>query len=55
MTAEDVHALTKDALRHRLVLSYQALAEGMTPDAILDKVLAAVPVPEVTLARPSTR
>ena len=55
VTAEDVHALTKDALRHRLVLSYQALAEGMTPDAILDKVLAAVPVPEVTLARPRTR
>jgi MoxR-like ATPase len=52
-TAEDVHALTKDALRHRLVLSYQALAEGITADAILDKVLAAVPVPEVTLARPS--
>jgi len=54
VTAEDVHALTKDALRHRLVLSYQALAEGVTPDAILDKVLAAVPVPEVTLARPSS-
>ena len=53
VTAEDVHALTKDALRHRLVLSYQALAEGITPDTILDKVLAAVPVPEVTLARPS--
>ena len=55
VTAEDVHALTKDALRHRLVLSYQALAEGVTPDSILDKVLAAVPVPEVTLARPSVR
>src|SRR3954453_15829918 len=53
VTAEDVNVLTKDALRHRLVLSYQALAEGMTPDTILDKVLAAVPVPEVTLARPT--
>jgi len=52
-TVEDVHALAKDALRHRLVLSYQALAEGVTPDAILDRVLAAVPVPEVSLARPS--
>ena len=52
-TADDVKALTKDALRHRLVLSYQALAEGMSPDAILDKVLAAVPVPEVSLSRPS--
>src|SRR5204863_4660807 len=53
VTAEDVKALTKDALRHRLVLSYQALAEGVTPDAVLDRVLTAVPVPEVSLSRPS--
>src|SRR6185312_11693441 len=53
VTSEDVRALAKDALRHRLVLSYQALAEGITPDSILDKVLAAVPVPEVSLTRPS--
>ena len=48
-----MQALAKDALRHRLVLSYQALAEGMSADTILDKVLAAVPVPEVSLSRPS--
>ena len=53
VTPDDVRALTKDALRHRLVLSYQALAEGMTPDTILDSVLAAVPVPEVSLSRPA--
>ena len=53
MTTDDVRALAKDALRHRLVLSYQALAEGVTPDTILDQVLAAVPVPEVSLTRPS--
>jgi hypothetical protein len=35
------------------VLSYQALAEGVTPDRILDAVLGAVPVPEVALARSS--
>jgi MoxR-like ATPase len=51
--AEDVLALAKDALRHRLVLSYQALAEEVTPDAVLDQVLAAVPVPQVDLARVS--
>jgi MoxR-like ATPase len=49
--AEDVHALVKDAFRHRLVLSYQALAEEVTPDAILDQVIAAVPAPEIDLAR----
>jgi MoxR-like ATPase len=53
VTTDDVHALAKDALRHRLVLSYQALAEGVTPDSILDSVLAAVPVPDTSLARPT--
>jgi MoxR-like ATPase len=52
-TAEDVNLLAKDALRHRLVLSYQALAEGVTADRILDAVIDAVPVPEVALARSS--
>jgi MoxR-like ATPase len=52
VTTEDVRALAKDALRHRLVLSYTALAEGVTPDRILDSVLASVPVPEVSLSRP---
>ena len=51
--AEDLHALVKDALRHRLVLTYQALAEEMSPDAILDRVIAAVPVPATDLARPN--
>src|SRR6188472_2560333 len=51
--AEDLHALMKDALRHRLVLTYQALAEEMSPDAILDRVLAEVPAPATDLARPN--
>ena len=51
--AEDIHALVKDALRHRLVLTYQALAEEVSPDSILDSVLAAVPTPQVDLARTS--
>jgi MoxR-like ATPase len=51
--AEDLQALAKDALRHRLVLTYQALAEDVSPDTILDSVLAAVPVPKTDLA-PST-
>ena len=51
--AEDLHALVKDALRHRLVLTYQALAEEMSADAILDRVIATVPVPATDLARPN--
>jgi MoxR-like ATPase len=50
---EDLRALAKDALRHRLVLTYQALAEEIDPDRILEEVLAAVPVPELDLARTS--
>jgi len=48
--AEDLQALAKDALRHRLVLTYQALAEEVTADAILETVLAAVPIPKTDLA-----
>ena len=46
---EDLQHLAKDALRHRLVLTYQALAEEVMPDAILDKVVAAVAAPRVDL------
>jgi MoxR-like ATPase len=51
--AEDLHTLAKDALRHRLVLTYQALAEEVSSDTILDTVVATVPVPKTDLA-PST-
>jgi MoxR-like ATPase len=43
-----VQQLAKDALRHRLVLSYQALAESISPDQILDQVLEKVPAPAVS-------
>ena len=45
---EDVRALAHDVLRHRLVLTYEALAEGVDADALLERVIAAVPVPAVT-------
>jgi MoxR-like ATPase len=51
--AEDLQALVKDALRHRLVLTYQALAEEVSPDALLDDVIASVPVPQIDLTRVS--
>jgi len=41
----DVRDLAPDVLRHRLVLSYDALGDGIEPDNILDSVLAAVPMP----------
>jgi MoxR-like ATPase len=44
-TPGDVRDLARDVLRHRLVLSYDALASGVTPDDILDAVIAKVPDP----------
>ena len=52
--AEDIQALAKDALRHRLILTYQALAEEVGVESILDRVLAAVEVPRTDLARTTT-
>jgi MoxR-like ATPase len=34
-----------DVLRHRIQLTYEAEAENVTADGIIDKILAAVPVP----------
>jgi MoxR-like ATPase len=47
----DMEALARDAFRHRLVLSYRALAEEVSPDSLLDQVLAAVPMPQIDLGR----
>jgi MoxR-like ATPase len=47
----DLESLVRDAFRHRLVLSYRALAEEVAPDAILDSVLAAVQMPQIDLGR----
>jgi MoxR-like ATPase len=38
----DVRDLARDVLRHRLVLSYEALSDGVLPDDLLDRVLEAV-------------
>src|SRR5580704_5154136 len=47
---EDVRELALDVLRHRIVLSYEALADDVTPDVIITKVLDAVAAPEVVLS-----
>ena len=47
---EDVGELALDVLRHRIVLSYEALADDVTPDTIISKVLSAVAAPDVVLS-----
>ena len=42
---DDVTDLVHDVLRHRLVLSYEALAEGQSADDLIDRVLEKIPAP----------
>src|SRR5207247_1081855 len=46
---EDVSDLAPDVLRHRLVLTYEALAEGLTPDQLIHRIMQRVPAPEKPL------
>ncbi|MGH8795010.1 MAG: AAA family ATPase [Stackebrandtia sp.] len=45
---QDLQDIAADVLRHRLVLSYDALADGVPAEVIVDKIMAAVPPPTVT-------
>ena len=45
VVADDIRDLAPDVLRHRIVLSYDALSEGVTADDLLTKILAAVAEP----------
>jgi MoxR-like ATPase len=45
VVAEDIRDLAADVLRHRIVLSYDALSEGVSADDVLEQVLAAVKPP----------
>jgi MoxR-like ATPase len=45
VTPEDVKAVAKDILRHRLIITYEAEAEGLTSDDIVERVLQGVAVP----------
>jgi MoxR-like ATPase len=47
---EDMTGLVADVFRHRLVLSYEALADGLTPDQIVQRVMKRIPVPDKPLA-----
>ncbi len=50
----DVIALAPDVLRHRLVPSYAALADGINADTIIERVLTLVPAPRIELAAEPT-
>ena len=52
--ATDVRDLARDVLRHRIVLSYEALAEEMDAEDLLGPILDAVAIPAVPLHNPSS-
>lgn len=45
---QDVIDVLPDVLRHRLILTYDALADEVTPDTIVRRVLEAVPLPQIS-------
>ena len=47
---EDVSDLVPDVLRHRLVLSYEALSDSQTADGLIERIMAAVAAPDKPLA-----
>ncbi|MEI7926357.1 MAG: AAA family ATPase [Chloroflexota bacterium] len=49
MLPQDVRDLAFDVIRHRLVLSYEALASNVSADDVLGQLLTAVPLPEASL------
>jgi MoxR-like ATPase len=48
LVPQDVSDVAPEILRHRLILTYDALAEGVTTDDVIQRVLATMPVPQVT-------
>ena len=45
VTPHDVKSLARDIMRHRILVSFEADAEGLSPDDILQRILDHIPVP----------
>lgn len=45
VTPEDIQAVVYDVLRHRIILSFEAQAEGLTTDEVIGGIVRAVPLP----------
>jgi MoxR-like ATPase len=51
VSTEDIQALAKPVLRHRLVVNFAAESEGVTPDDVTDRLLSVTPTKEDELTR----
>ena len=45
VTPVDIAYIAKEIMRHRIILSYEAEAEGITTDEIIQKILETVEIP----------
>lgn len=45
VTPEDIHSVIYDVLRHRIILTFEAQAEGITTDEVIQSLLKTVPLP----------
>jgi MoxR-like ATPase len=48
LVPQDVADVAPEVLRHRLILTYDALAEGVTTDDVINHVVTTMPMPQVT-------
>jgi MoxR-like ATPase len=48
LVPQDIYDVAPEILRHRLILTYDALADGVTTDDVVNQLLAAMPQPQVT-------
>jgi MoxR-like ATPase len=48
---DDVHDVAVDVIAHRLVPSFDAIADGVSPESIVEQLLRAVPFPQVAPAQ----
>src|SRR5436305_11896819 len=55
VTTDDIKAVAHPVLRHRVVTTFNADAEGITPDQIVDRLLEAVPLPQKEAAAKAKR
>jgi MoxR-like ATPase len=46
VSTEDIRALAKPVLRHRILTNFHAESEGIQPDDIIERLLKAVPPPQ---------
>ena len=46
---EDLRDIAPDVMRHRIVVSYEALADGVSADDIVDRLINALPLPEIAM------